>query len=156
MRLTPLLLLGLSGCATFAFPGSRAAIGVGYSDVRTPQRPTPNRTGEKTGEACAVSILGLVTTGDAGVRAAADAAGITHVSAVDTTFRNILGVWSRYCTVVSGDGEPLEAPPPEPAIEPAPDGQAPEGPETPEAPTPDEAPAPAPPVPAPEPEPAPG
>ena len=154
MRTSPLLLLGLSGCATFAFPGSRNAIGFIYSDAYTPQSLTPNAIGKKKGEACAVSILGLVTTGEAGIRDAADAGGITHSSAVDTTFENILGVWSKYCTVVSGDDRPLDAPAPEPTpdgtmvpTEPAPVDAAP-APEpyvpAPPAPKPTPAPAPAP------------
>ena len=102
MRLAPLLLLGLSGCATFAFPGSRSAIGLVYTDARTPQAPTPNTIGKKKGEACATSILGIFTTGDARIRAAADAGNIDNISAVDVSIMNILGIYAKMCTIVSG------------------------------------------------------
>jgi hypothetical protein len=142
MRLVPVLLL--SGCATFAFSGQRSAIGFVYTDAYTPQTLTPNAIGKKKGEACATSVLGLVTNGEAGIRDAADAGGITYISSVDTTFRNILGVWSKYCTIVSGDDQPL-APPPAP-VEAAPAEPTPAEP-APADPAP--APAPAPPAPTP-------
>jgi hypothetical protein len=100
----PIVLLGLTGCAGFAFSGQGVAQGFIYADANTPVHATENNIGKKKGEACAVSILGLITTGDASIRAAADAGGIKEMSAVDTQFTNILGIWAKYCTVVSGTG----------------------------------------------------
>ena len=98
------LLLLLQGCATFAFVGQGTAVGFIYTDATTPQHVTDNVLGKKKGEACATSILGVVTTGDASIRAAADAGGIKEISAIDSSFKNILGVYATYCTVVSGTG----------------------------------------------------
>lgn len=97
----PFLLVGLTACAGGAFPGVPFA--AFYTDAGTGGHATENNIGKKKGEACASSILGLVTTGDAGIRTAADAGNISQISAVDTTFTNILGIYSKFCTVVSGD-----------------------------------------------------
>jgi hypothetical protein len=98
-----LLTMGLEGClGTFAF-GRRAPIGFLYGDASSGLQGTNNNIGKKKGEACASSILGLITTGDAGIRAAADAGGVTQVSAVDASVMNILGIYTKYCTIVSGD-----------------------------------------------------
>jgi len=100
----PLILLGLTACAGGVFAGQGVAIGILYSDATTPKFATDNTLGKKKGEACATSILGLVTTGDATIRAAADAGGIKNISAVDASIKNILGIVATYCTIVSGTG----------------------------------------------------
>lgn len=100
----PFLAVSLQGCATFAFTGQGTAVGFIYTDTTTPHHVTENNLGNKKGEACATSILGIVTTGDASIRAAANAGAIKEISAIDTSFRNILGVYAKYCTVVSGTG----------------------------------------------------
>jgi len=100
----PLVLMGLTGCAGFAFSGQGVPMGFLYADSTVGKHATNNNVGKKKGEACATSILGLVTTGDASIRAAADAGGIKDVSAVDHSIKNILGIVATYCTVVSGVG----------------------------------------------------
>lgn len=100
----PLVLLGLTGCAGAAFMGQGVPQGFLYADAVTGQQTTENNLGKKKGEACATSILGLVTTGDASIRAAADAGGIKQISAVDGSIKNIIGIVATYCTVVSGTG----------------------------------------------------
>lgn len=97
----PFVLLGLTACAGGVWPG--VPVAVFYTDAGVSKQATDNNIGKKKGEACASSILGVVTTGDAGIRAAADAGNITEISAVDTSFTNILGIYAKYCTVVSGD-----------------------------------------------------
>lgn len=99
----PLVLVSLTGCAGFAFSGKGVANGVLYADAVTPVHATENRVGQKKGEACATSILGLVTTGDATIRTAADSADIKEVAAVDQSIKNILGIFATYCIVVSGE-----------------------------------------------------
>jgi hypothetical protein len=98
----PVLLLGLTGCAGFAFQGQGTAMGFIYANADTPVMATENPIGKKKGEACATSILGIVTTGDASIRAAADAGGVKNISAVDARIKNILGIVATYCTLVSG------------------------------------------------------
>lgn len=100
----PVVLLGLTGCAGFAF-GVGQPTGMLYTDAQTGSHITENNIGKKKGEACASSILGLVTTGDASIRAAADAGNITSISAVDSRMTNILGIYAKFCTIVSGTGE---------------------------------------------------
>jgi hypothetical protein len=99
----PFVLLGLTGCAGIAFLGAGPPQGIIYADAATGGHATENNVGKKKGEACASSILGLVTTGDAGIRAAADAGNVVQISAVDSSIFNILGIYAKYCTIVSGD-----------------------------------------------------
>jgi hypothetical protein len=58
--------------------------------------------GTKTGEACAMQILGLVGLGDASISAAKAAGGISQVAHVDHDITNILGIYGKSCTVVVG------------------------------------------------------
>jgi hypothetical protein len=58
--------------------------------------------GKKSGEACAMSILGIVGIGDASIDAAKKEAGITQIAAVDHHAFNILGLYGSVCTVVTG------------------------------------------------------
>jgi hypothetical protein len=104
LLVVPVVIAALTGCASFAFSGQGTAVGGLYVAAETPFAVTNNDVGKKKGEACATSILGLVTTGDASIRSAADAAGIKNISAVDSNFMHILGLYSKYCVVVSGKG----------------------------------------------------
>lgn len=64
----------------------------------------PTDLGSKTGEACASGIIGIISSGDAGVKAAAAAGGITTVKGIDYRNDNLLGsVLSNTCTIVHGD-----------------------------------------------------
>jgi TRL-like protein family len=92
---------GPAGAATNLIPS------VIYIRAGVPLEATGNTIGTKSGEACAYSILGWVTVGDASIRAAADAGGVRSLGSVDTKYRNILGVWAQLCTVVT-EGEPSE------------------------------------------------
>lgn len=100
----PAVLMGLTGCAGIAFQAQGVPIAGIYADASTGLHATNNSIGKKKGEACASSILGLVTTGDAGIRAAADAGNIDDISTVDVSIMNILGIYAKMCTVVSGSG----------------------------------------------------
>ena len=60
------------------------------------------RPGAKEGQACAQSILGLVAQGDASIKAAAKAGGITKIDSVDHYSRNLLGIIADFCTIVRG------------------------------------------------------
>ena len=104
-----IIVLGLS----FALVAMIACSGGGYAppsgsimqtvtlnkDVST---ATP--VGAKKGEACASGILGLISSGDAGIKAAAAKGGITKVNAVDYQVDNLLGsVLTKTCTIAYGD-----------------------------------------------------
>ena len=100
--LTVLVALSLTGCAGMAFNG-RSGMGMLFSDSKLNESVSGIAIGAKTGEACATSILGCVTTGDASTVAAAKNGGIKKVSTVDNKSTNVLGIYSTYCTQVTGD-----------------------------------------------------
>ena len=91
-------IFGLSGCMTVASP----VIGLIYTEAKYGDTATSSTAATKEGKACATSILGWVATGDASVVAAKANGGITEVSAVDHTAKNILGIIGEWCTVVKG------------------------------------------------------
>ncbi len=59
-------------------------------------------TGTKTGEACAMSILGLIGLGDASLSAAKAAGGITQLAHVDHDIFSVLGIFGKSCTIAVG------------------------------------------------------
>jgi hypothetical protein len=98
------LAVASQGCAGLAYMNRDVAGAMGlYSETAVNERVTQNSVTEKKGQSCSTSILGLVTTGDASVATAAKAGGITKVTSVDNTFKNIVGVYAQYCVVVSGE-----------------------------------------------------
>lgn len=65
---------------------------------------TATGVGSKTGKACTSGILGIISSGDGGVKAAAAAGGVTTIKAVDYQNNNLLGsVLAETCTIVHGD-----------------------------------------------------
>lgn len=92
------LAFGLFGCAT----GKSPITGFLYSDVQSGQGATSNQVGNRVGEACATSYLGMVAMGDATIETARRNGGITMISSVDETTNSVLGVYAKYCTVVRG------------------------------------------------------
>lgn len=92
-----LLSLILVGCAT-----RQPVIGGIYSDVIAGENVSSNQAGNRVGQACATSILGLVATGDASIESARRAGGITLISSVDAQSSNIFFFYTKYCTIVRG------------------------------------------------------
>ena len=93
-----LLTFLLSGCAS-VLPS-----GVIYTEVKLPSAVgNEGFTYSKTGVAKATSILGLVATGDASIKAAMENGRITKVKYVDYDAKNILGLFGEYTTTVYGD-----------------------------------------------------
>jgi hypothetical protein len=89
-----------SGCAmSMATP----VTGFIYTGDQGTVAVTANPIGAKTGESCAMSILGVVGIGDASSVAAAKAGGITKISTIDSDNFGILGVYAKNCTVVTGE-----------------------------------------------------
>ena len=91
----------LSGCGAYPEVGSAIVVltkeGVNHA-------PNSNDKPLKTGEACSMNILGLVSTGNQSIEEAKFNGDITHVVSVD---RDIKG-WGLYiilaksCTIVKG------------------------------------------------------
>ena len=77
-------------------------LGVLYTDIDAPISLRGD-FGSKRGEASVTAYLGLISLGDASVRAAARNGGISDVKHVSYEFRNIIGIYQHYTTVVFGD-----------------------------------------------------
>jgi hypothetical protein len=94
----------LTGCgAVAAYAPTGSPLGFLYNGTTTARLVTSNAVGSKKGEACGMSILGLVTIGDSSAAAAAKAGGINQISIVDNEDMNILGIYSSHCSQVSGN-----------------------------------------------------
>ena len=92
----------LNGCAGLAFAGRGVNGAMVYAGSDANEKVTHNDLGSKRGEACAWSVLGLVTAGDSSVATAAKRGGITRIASVDNSFSNYVGVYASYCVVVGG------------------------------------------------------
>ena len=77
-------------------------LGLLYTDLDAPLSLN-GEVGNRRGEASVVAILGLISTGDGSVRAAARNGGISRVERVDYEFYNVLGIYQRYTTVAYGN-----------------------------------------------------
>lgn len=89
----------LSSCAIPTMPIMAWA----YADVKGPVAVTGNSGSSKVGTSQATGILGLVTTGDASIEAAAKAAGISKIHHVDYYSTTVIGVYATYTTIVYGE-----------------------------------------------------
>jgi hypothetical protein len=90
------LITGATGCARFPIGGGL------YTGVSQPVSATAQLS-MKRGEACSMSVLGLIATGDASIEAARKAGGIRSISTVDEQVTVILmGLYASACTVVHG------------------------------------------------------
>lgn len=78
-------------------------VGIIYTNMEAPIGGGPRESGSKTGRSSVTAILGLISTGDGSVAAAARAGGIRTVKGVDYEFSNVLFIYQRYTTVVHGD-----------------------------------------------------
>ncbi|MDD5730845.1 MAG: TRL-like family protein [Candidatus Omnitrophica bacterium] len=88
----------LAGCAT-PYP-----YGAFYTEIKAPVASGDGAMNySKVGMAKSTSILGLVATGDASIKAAAANGGIKTIKYVDYEAKNILGIYGEYTTVVYGD-----------------------------------------------------
>lgn len=90
--------LGVTGCATSGFSGAL------YADNVRPHTTDTHNNGAcpKIGTGAASSILGLVSTGDAGVENAKKQAGITEVISVDVHNSSLLGLFATTTVRVCG------------------------------------------------------
>ncbi len=98
-----LSLLFVVGCYGGLASGPTRVPGFLYAKTKTPGLATPNVSGSKTGKAECESILGLVATGDCSVGTAAKDGGIKKIKTVDHDIYNILGVYTRVTTIVTGE-----------------------------------------------------
>lgn len=99
LSLAVLIGLSTSGCMIVQSP----MMGSIYTEAKYGDVATDASGGSKEGKACGQSILGWVATGDASVSAAKAAGGITTVTVVDHSAKNILGIIGEWCTIVRGN-----------------------------------------------------
>lgn len=88
----------MSGCAVANGP----VYGGLFTQAKGPVAATSNTSGTKMGTSEAISILGLVGTGDASISAAMQNGGIKSITHVDNEVFSVLGLFARYTTVVYG------------------------------------------------------
>jgi len=95
----------LSGCAGLYVSPVQPGVGILFTEVEAPLDPSvdPTVVMEKRGEAMATNVLGWVVTGDASIAAAAREGGITKVHHMDYHYKNILGVYATFTTIVYGE-----------------------------------------------------
>ena len=101
--LAALVLSVMAGCVTapfvppqgIAFSQTTAPLDVEFEDTKI--------SGTKTGTAEVVSILGLITTGDASSKTAAANGGITTIEHADYEHLNILGIYQKTTVIVYGN-----------------------------------------------------
>ncbi len=102
-----LVLCGLLGASLAFFAGCSTAsspvLGAIYSDVKGPITSTTNKKGSKEGKAVCTSILGIVAWGDCSIEAARKTSNITNISTVDHETFNVLGIYSTYTTIITGN-----------------------------------------------------
>lgn len=96
-----LTVFGLGGCCPVTPETGLLVTVASYPHVG--QACTDGTLGQRTGESSVFTILYLVTVGDASVERAARSSGITKIKTIDHKYLNVLGLFSQYTTVVSGD-----------------------------------------------------
>lgn len=90
-----------SGCLVAPF---EPPMGMIFSDVKAPLMVDYDKAqvSPKSGRAESVCILGLVTTGDNSIQAAAAQGGIQTIEHVDYQYFNVIGVYQKTTVVVFG------------------------------------------------------
>lgn len=98
-------LLALASACRIAAPENAPPVSAVYQDVTVHgNMPASGNLGARRGESCVFSFAGVYARGDAGVRAAAAAGGITVIKAIDYRFRSVLLIaYEERCTVAYGD-----------------------------------------------------
>ncbi len=104
IRATALATLTLASCGIPPRTPVLPPFGGFYNDTTSPVDTTFESTsiGPKEGRSVAINILSLVSFGDASVGTAARMGGIDTVDQIDCRIFNVLGIYQRYETIVTG------------------------------------------------------
>jgi hypothetical protein len=96
------VLTTLTGCLVAPV---KPPMGILYTDHFSPlfADQTTGEVGSRSGEAEAISILGLVAIGDASLQTAAQNGNIKNVRHVDYQYVNYVGVYQKYVTIARGE-----------------------------------------------------
>ena len=101
------LLLSLTGCAIPSATCTPLHAGFLYADMTFsgdhPENANNAAPGPRRGEASMDEILWMVTSGDASITAAAKSAGISKIHTVEHEFINVLCIYQKYTTIVTGE-----------------------------------------------------
>ena len=92
--------LALTSCS---WPPTPPGSGLIFTDVQGPIATNPGTMGSKVGMAESQAILGLIAQGDSSIDTAAKNGSITEVTHVDFKSWSILGILSKFTTVVHGN-----------------------------------------------------
>ena len=92
--------IALGGCAVVASPVGN---GFAYTSVKGPVATGTTTGASHEGRACASNYVGFIALGDASIAAAKQQGGITSVASVDHDSTSVLGLFSRFCTIVRGE-----------------------------------------------------
>lgn len=99
--ISSILCLSITGC--FGTNFNKSGPGILFTSTVDPVFYDNNVKQNKTGSACSVRVLALASTGDASINAAKNSAGIKKVASADTEYLNILGLFGKACTKVTGE-----------------------------------------------------
>ncbi len=100
-----LVCLALSGCTGIAWAPVVPPPGLVFTSYTAPLDVDFDRTevdDVRTGESGIINILGIICIGDAGSMDAAREGNLSRVDGADYTMLNVLGIFSKYTTVVYG------------------------------------------------------
>ena len=89
----------ISNCAMVSAP----VTGFISTSVKAPVTATSNPQGSKEGKSVCKSIFGLFAYGDCSVEAAVIDGQISEISTIDAKSFSILGIYSSYTTIVTGE-----------------------------------------------------
>jgi hypothetical protein len=92
------LLFAANGCASLKAPMP----GLLFTHNDNGLVATANPAGNRVGEACLSSYLGLISLGDATIETARRNGGITTITSVDESTTSILFFYGKYCVTVRG------------------------------------------------------
>ena len=90
----------ISGCTAVSSPVSNGAL---FTNVQGPVAVTAADTYSKVGQSSCVAVLGIVSVGNASIDAAMKNGGIIKIHHVDHKSLSVLGVFSKFTTVVYGE-----------------------------------------------------
>ena len=92
----------LAGCAS---TGANSKTGWALVSTFTESQLIASGTVEATkkGTACSQSIAGIHAYGDSSIKAAIKNGSITEIAYVDSEYTNILALYGKHCTIVTGN-----------------------------------------------------
>ena len=94
--------LCLTGCGAFVTSPLTGVLLTDVTGTLLVEEPSKVFEAAAFGSASAESLLGIIATGDASVRAAARQGGISEIYFVDYHARSVLGIYAKYTVYVYG------------------------------------------------------